>query len=229
VLRRFAEYHDLEGAFGRRALTERAKGILMERHAIDEESAFAMLREQSRAANQQADRSRRRQSSTATGCSRGHRRFPLSPDAQSVLVHHGRSARAMPPVRGERRWPSHVRSEVAAAILRRGPAATVRAGRHPPDSAGAGFRHDRTPASWGSGRRRAGSTRPCSKKLPSRLQRPASGAVESLSWHSDRGSSATTVVILTREGTESTTESPPMTSPNRISSVSGDVRQDHLS
>ena len=36
VLRRFAEYHDLEGAFGRRALTERAKGILMERHAIDD-------------------------------------------------------------------------------------------------------------------------------------------------------------------------------------------------
>jgi two-component system, response regulator / RNA-binding antiterminator len=29
VLRRFAEYHDLEGAFGRRAVTERAKGILM--------------------------------------------------------------------------------------------------------------------------------------------------------------------------------------------------------
>ena len=28
VLRRFAEYHDLEGAFGRRALIERAKGIL---------------------------------------------------------------------------------------------------------------------------------------------------------------------------------------------------------
>ena len=36
VLRRFAEFHDLEGAFGRRALIERAKGILMERHAIDE-------------------------------------------------------------------------------------------------------------------------------------------------------------------------------------------------
>src|SRR6266540_3940294 len=35
VLRRFAEYHALEGAFGRRALTERAKGILMERHAVD--------------------------------------------------------------------------------------------------------------------------------------------------------------------------------------------------
>lgn len=51
VLRRFAEYHDLEGAFGRRALTERAKGILMERHAIDENVAFAMLRERSRVDN----------------------------------------------------------------------------------------------------------------------------------------------------------------------------------
>ncbi len=51
VLRRFAEYHELEGAFGRRALTERAKGILMERHAIDEARAFEMLREQSRTSN----------------------------------------------------------------------------------------------------------------------------------------------------------------------------------
>ena len=51
VLRRFAEYHDLEGAFGRRAVTERAKGILMERHSVDEATAFGMLREHSRAAN----------------------------------------------------------------------------------------------------------------------------------------------------------------------------------
>src|SRR5215204_3453865 len=51
VLRRFTEYHDLEGAFGRRALTERAKGILMERHSIDENAAFDMLRDQSRATN----------------------------------------------------------------------------------------------------------------------------------------------------------------------------------
>ena len=49
VLYRFAEYHDLEGAFGRRAQIERAKGILMERHSIDEEAAFRMLRDQSRA------------------------------------------------------------------------------------------------------------------------------------------------------------------------------------
>ncbi len=48
VLRRFAEYHALEGAFGRRALTERAKGILMERHAVDEREAFNMMRTEAR-------------------------------------------------------------------------------------------------------------------------------------------------------------------------------------
>lgn len=48
VLRRFGEYQNLEGAFGRRALTERAKGILMERHGVDEGEAFAMLRDHSR-------------------------------------------------------------------------------------------------------------------------------------------------------------------------------------
>ena len=48
TLRRFAEYHNLQGAFGRRAHTERAKGILMERHKIDERQAFEMLRDQSR-------------------------------------------------------------------------------------------------------------------------------------------------------------------------------------
>ena len=51
VLRRFAEYHDLEGAFGRRAVTERAKGILMERHSVDEAAAFQMLRDHARAGN----------------------------------------------------------------------------------------------------------------------------------------------------------------------------------
>jgi AmiR/NasT family two-component response regulator len=51
VLRRFAEYHELEGAFSRRAVLERAKGILMERHKIDEGAAFDLLREQSRIGN----------------------------------------------------------------------------------------------------------------------------------------------------------------------------------
>jgi AmiR/NasT family two-component response regulator len=48
VLRRFAEFQGLEGAFGRRALIERAKGILMERHAIGEREAFEILRAHSR-------------------------------------------------------------------------------------------------------------------------------------------------------------------------------------
>jgi AmiR/NasT family two-component response regulator len=51
ALRRFAEYHGLEGAFTRRAITERAKGILMERHLIDEQAAFEMLRNYSRHTN----------------------------------------------------------------------------------------------------------------------------------------------------------------------------------
>jgi AmiR/NasT family two-component response regulator len=51
VLRRFAEFRDLEGAFGRRAVTERAKGILMERHSVDESAAFDMLRGHSRSTN----------------------------------------------------------------------------------------------------------------------------------------------------------------------------------
>jgi AmiR/NasT family two-component response regulator len=51
VLRRFAEYTELRGAFGRRAMIERAKGILMERHGIDEAAAFEMLRSQSRTSN----------------------------------------------------------------------------------------------------------------------------------------------------------------------------------
>jgi AmiR/NasT family two-component response regulator len=51
VLRRFAEYHDLRGAFGRRAVTERAKGILMERHSVDEDDAFELLRAHARSSN----------------------------------------------------------------------------------------------------------------------------------------------------------------------------------
>lgn len=47
TLRRFAEYQNLQGAFGRRATIEQAKGILMARHAIDGNRAFDMLREHS--------------------------------------------------------------------------------------------------------------------------------------------------------------------------------------
>jgi AmiR/NasT family two-component response regulator len=74
VLRRFAEYQELAGAFGRRALIERAKGILMERHAIGEDVAFGMLRERSRADN-------RKLIDLATAVVDGHRLLPRDPDA----------------------------------------------------------------------------------------------------------------------------------------------------
>jgi AmiR/NasT family two-component response regulator len=76
VLRRFAEYHDLEGAFGRRAVTERAKGILMERHSVDEATAFEMLREQSRSSN-------RKLVDVATAVVDGYRLLPKQTEALS--------------------------------------------------------------------------------------------------------------------------------------------------
>lgn len=48
VLRRFAEYQGLQSAFTRRAVTERAKGVLMERYGVDEHTAFLMLRDEAR-------------------------------------------------------------------------------------------------------------------------------------------------------------------------------------
>jgi len=47
TLQRFTEYHNLQGAFGRRAVIEQAKGILMARNAIDAEKAFQVLRDHS--------------------------------------------------------------------------------------------------------------------------------------------------------------------------------------
>jgi response regulator NasT len=73
VLRRFAEYQELQGAFGRRALIERAKGILMERHGIDEAAAFVMLREYSRVSN-------RKLVDLAAAVVDGHRLLPSQPD-----------------------------------------------------------------------------------------------------------------------------------------------------
>jgi response regulator NasT len=76
VLRRFAEYQDLEGAFGRRATTERAKGILMERHSIDDTIAYEMLRDHSRRTN-------RKLSDIAAAVVDGHRLLPRQPPAPS--------------------------------------------------------------------------------------------------------------------------------------------------
>jgi AmiR/NasT family two-component response regulator len=77
VLRRFAEYHDLEGAFGRRAVTERAKGILMERHSVEDAEAFEMLREQSRRTNTKL-------ADVAAAVVDGHRLLPRQPDVSQT-------------------------------------------------------------------------------------------------------------------------------------------------
>jgi AmiR/NasT family two-component response regulator len=77
VLRRFAEFRDLEGAFGRRALTERAKGILMERHGIDEARAFEMLRESARIDN-------RKLIDLASAVVDGHRLLPERPQGSEA-------------------------------------------------------------------------------------------------------------------------------------------------
>jgi AmiR/NasT family two-component response regulator len=69
VLRRFAEFQNLEGAFGRRAVIERAKGILMERHTTNEEHAFEMLRTHARSAD-------RKLIDIATAVVDGHRLLP---------------------------------------------------------------------------------------------------------------------------------------------------------
>jgi AmiR/NasT family two-component response regulator len=76
VLRRFAEYHDLEGAFGRRAVIERAKGILMERHSVDDFDAFEMMRDQSRRGNTKL-------AAVAAAIVEGHRLLPKQPDLTS--------------------------------------------------------------------------------------------------------------------------------------------------
>jgi AmiR/NasT family two-component response regulator len=76
VLRRFAEYQSLQGAFGRRTLIERAKGILMERHGIDDGEAFELMRQASRTEN-------RKLLDLATAVVDGHRLLRKSPPADS--------------------------------------------------------------------------------------------------------------------------------------------------
>jgi len=47
TLRRYAEFANLQGAFARRAVIERARGIIMSREAVDEDRAFDLLRSES--------------------------------------------------------------------------------------------------------------------------------------------------------------------------------------
>jgi AmiR/NasT family two-component response regulator len=85
VLRRFTEYHDLEGAFGRRAVTERAKGILMERHSLDESAAFELLREHARSTN-------RKLVDVASAVVDAHRLLPKQPHAPASTDGAGRES-----------------------------------------------------------------------------------------------------------------------------------------
>jgi ANTAR domain len=75
TLQRFTEYHNLQGAFGRRAVIEQAKGILMARNGVDADRAFAMLRDHSQRTRSE-DRRRRR----------GDRRQPSAASAGRAAV-----------------------------------------------------------------------------------------------------------------------------------------------
>ncbi len=77
MLGRFAEYHGLEGAFARRAVTERAKGILIERHSVADADAFGMLRDQSRRTNTKL-------ADVAAAVVDGHRLLPKLPDVSQA-------------------------------------------------------------------------------------------------------------------------------------------------
>lgn len=59
----------LEGALERRAVIERAKGILMERHSLDDRSAFGLLRDHARSSN-------RRVVEVARAVTEGHALLP---------------------------------------------------------------------------------------------------------------------------------------------------------
>ncbi len=68
------QVEQLETALERRGTIERAKGILMERHSVDERAAFELLR-------QQARRSNRRVLELAHAVADGHALLPGSADA----------------------------------------------------------------------------------------------------------------------------------------------------
>jgi response regulator NasT len=87
VLRRSAEYHDLEGAFGRRAVTERAKGMLMERHSVDEPAAFELLRRHARTTN-------RKLVDVASAVVDGHPLLPKQPHSPALPAEAGRTRMA---------------------------------------------------------------------------------------------------------------------------------------
>ena len=65
----------LETALARRAVIERAKGILMERHGIDDDEAFERLRAHARSTN-------RKVVDVARAVGDGHALLPRSPNGE---------------------------------------------------------------------------------------------------------------------------------------------------
>jgi two-component system, response regulator PdtaR len=72
TLRRFAEFNNLQGAFGRRALIEQAKGILMARNNIDADHAYELLKANSQRTGQKL-------SEVAKSITESHTFFPTEP------------------------------------------------------------------------------------------------------------------------------------------------------
>jgi AmiR/NasT family two-component response regulator len=68
-----SQVDQLEGALDRRAVIERAKGVLMERHGIDERAAFELVRSHARARN-------RTVVDVARSVLDGHALLPARPD-----------------------------------------------------------------------------------------------------------------------------------------------------
>ena len=87
TLQRFTEYHNLQGAFGRRATIEQAKGILMARHSIGADAAFQRLRDHSQ-------HNGRKLSDVAAAVVESH--LLLLPPPPAVAPYHG------PPTEGAR-------------------------------------------------------------------------------------------------------------------------------
>src|SRR6202162_6229236 len=80
TLQRFAEYQSLQGAFGRRAMIEQAKGILMARHTTTADRAFEMLRDHSQ-------HNGRKLSDVAAAVVESHLLLlPATPPAQSLAL-----------------------------------------------------------------------------------------------------------------------------------------------
>jgi AmiR/NasT family two-component response regulator len=91
--RRFNDFRRLEAAFARRAVIERAKGILMERHSVDEATAFGLLRTHSRTTN-------RRLIDVAGAVTDGHALLPGPQDSEAGAKLKARGPAQMASARG---------------------------------------------------------------------------------------------------------------------------------